>query len=382
MILQAPKNGFFYVLDRETGEFISAKAYVPITWASHVDPETGRPVETENARYQVASPLASMSREEQLEALAPMTPDEIEAAFHKPSPFGGHNWHPMSYSPDTGLVYIPALDIPFAFGNEPAFEFIDGYWNLANDWKLNAPIGNQPIEDKIDGLVRGHISAWDPVKQREVWRIQHAGSWNGGMLSTHGNLVFQGNSSGRFVAYRADTGEELWSAPAQTGIIAPPVTYWIDGVQYVTVVAGWGGAFALAASQGANYGLKPGGRGRILTYKLGGEVELPVLDETVARVPEPPPLEATKEVLVRGKAVYHRYCGVCHGPGVKSGGVLPDLRYMARSKHQVFEEIVRGGVLKDRGMVSFADVLTREDSSAVQQYVISEAHRLKANTFE
>jgi quinohemoprotein ethanol dehydrogenase len=376
VIMQAPKNGFFYVLDRVTGEFISAEKYIPMTWASHVDPETGRPVETDNARYQVSDPLLDLPLEEQIAILGAMSAEALEAAYHKPGPLGGHNWHPMSYSPDTGLVYIPALDMPFAYGNEPEFEYEAGRWNLANDWRLGMPTGDAGVDAKVDGMLRGFISAWDPVAQKEVWRVQHAGTWNGGLLSTHGNLIFQGNSSGLFAAYRADTGEELWSTPAQTGVIAPPISYEIDGEQYVTVVAGWGGAFALTAAAAEGYNLKP--RGRILTYKLGGELALPAVLDVAKVLPEPPPIEATDEEIAHGKFLYTKYCGVCHGPGVRSGGVLPDLRYMAPGKHIVFEDIVLGGILKSQGMVSFASSLTKEDSRAVHQYVISEAHRLKS----
>ena len=375
VIMQAPKNGFFYVLDRATGEFISAKPYIPITWASHVDPETGRPVETPNARYQAANPLAALSPEDQIAALKSMSDEQLESAFHKPSPFGGHNWHPMAYNPDTGLVYIPALDIPFAYGNEPQFHYEQGRWNLAVDPLVNAPSGDKELEDKIDGMVRGYISAWDPVKQEEVWRIQHAGSWNGGMLTTAGNLIFQGTSQGNFKAYRADTGEEVWSTPAQTGVIAPPVTYTVDGEQYISVVAGWGGAFALAAATAEKTKHKT--RGRILTYKLGGDVQLPPL-EPEAPIPTPPELTASAEEIAHGKVMYHRYCGVCHGPGVLSGGVLPDLRHMQPAKHMAFKEIVIDGILKDNGMVGFKDVLTEDDAKAIQGYVISEAHKLQA----
>ncbi len=373
-ILQAPKNGFFYVLDRTNGEFISAKPYVPVSWATHVDPESGRPVETDNARYQMANPLSALSPADQIAALSGMSSEDLEKAFHKPSPYGGHNWHPMAYSPETGLVYIPALDIPFAYGNEPQFTYEAGRWNLAIDTQLNAPSGVGVIEDKIDGLVRGHISAWDPVTQKEVWRVQHAGSWNGGMLATSGNLVFQGNSSGRMVAYNARDGEELWSSPAQTGVIAPPVTYTIDGEQYISVVAGWGGAFALAAG-GAAEKLKQKNRGRILTYKLGGDLSLPRI-QPADPAPEPPPLEGTPKQIAHGKALYHQYCGVCHGPGVKGGGVLPDLRFMPAGKHLVFEEIVLGGILRDRGMVSFADSLNQDDVADIQHYVIEQANHM------
>jgi len=375
VIMQAPKNGFFYVLDRVTGEFISAKPYVPITWATHVDPESGRPVETPNARYQAASPLSALTPEQQIAALKSLSDEELETAFHKPSPYGGHNWHPMAYSPDTGYVYIPALDIPFAYGNEPQFHYEEGRWNLSIDWQLNAPPGDRALEKRIDGMVRGHVTAWDPVKQEEVWRIQHAGSWNGGMLSTAGNLIFQGTSHGEIKAYRADTGEELWATPAQTGVIAPPVTYSVDGEQYVTVVAGWGGAFALAAG-GSAEALKQRSYGRILTYKLGGELSLPEM-EPAAPIPKPPKLEASVEQIAHGKVMYHQYCGVCHGPGVKGGGVTPDLRHMFPAKHLIFKEIVVDGILRDSGMVGYKDVLTEDDAKAIQGYVISEAHKLQ-----
>ena len=375
VIMQAPKNGFFYTLDRVTGEFISAKPYIPITWASHVDPESGRPVETENARYQAANPLSALTPDQQIAALKSMSSDDIEKAFHKPSPYGGHNWHPMAFNPDTGLVYIPALDVPFAYGNEPQFHYNEGRWNLAVDFVLNAPVGDKEVEEKINGLVRGYVSAWDPVKQEEVWRIQHAGSWNGGMLSTAGNLIFQGNSAGEIRAYRADTGEQLWSTPAQTGVVAPPITYTVDGEQYVAVVAGWGGAFALAAG-GAAEKLKLKSRGRILAFKLGGIDKLPPIPAS-APIPAPPEQHATLEQIADGKVLYHQYCGVCHGPGVKGGGVLPDLRHMQPAKHLAFKEIVVDGALKDLGMVGFADVITEDDAVGIQGYIIAEAEKLQ-----
>lgn len=152
----------------------------------------------------------------------------------------------------------------------------------------------------------------------------------------------------------------------------------MDGEQYVTIVAGWGGAFALTAAAAEAYELKP--RGRILTYKLGGTDALPPVVDVAKVLPEPPPINATDDEIAHGKFMYHKYCGVCHGPGARSGGVIPDLRFMVPGKHIVFEDIVLGGILQERGMVSFASSLTKEDSRAVHQYVISEAHRLKAET--
>lgn len=375
VIMQAPKNGFFYVIDRTNGEFISAENYVPVTWASGIDPATGRPIETENARYQAENPLAALSPEQQAAALKSLSDDELAGAFHRPGPLGGHNWHPMSFSKQTGLVYIPAIEIPYAYGNEPQFEFKKGRWNLANDPLLNMPTVDDEVNDRIDGLLRGHLSAWDPIAQKEVWRKQHAGSWNGGILSTAGNLVIQGTSAGDVVAYRADNGEALWSFPAQTGVVAPPVTFSVDGEQYVTVVAGWGGAFPLVAG-GAAEKMNQKHRGRILTFKLGGTKTLPpiVPDGPLPPVPE---LTASAEEIQHGKEVFHTYCGVCHGPGVKGGGVIADLRFMGTDKHALFNDIVLGGVFKSIGMVSFADVLTEQDAKDVQAYVLSEAHKLR-----
>lgn len=377
VIFQAPKNGFFFVLDRTNGEFISASPYVPITWATHVDTETGRPVETENARYQMESPLAGLSPEEQLQVLKAMDAGDMEKAFHKPGPLGGHNWQPMSYSPDTGLVYIPALDIPFSYSNDPAFKYVSGRWNLGIDFVANASLDDAELDERVDNMIRGHVAAWDPVKNREVWRIQHPGSWNGGVLTTAGNLLFQGNSAGKFAAYRADTGEPLWEAPAQTGVIAPPITYEVDGEQYVTVVAGWGGAFAITAGTAEKYGHRP--RGRILTWKLGGKKELPPIPPETRTV-NPPPLLASAEEVSLGKNRYHLYCAVCHGPGVRGGGVIPDLRYMPAGKYQAyFDQVVLEGLLKDRGMVRFDDVLTKEETEAIKSYVISRAQVLKTS---
>jgi len=376
VIMQAPKNGFFYVIDRTNGEFISAENYVPVTWASGIDATTGRPIETENARYQAPNPLASLTPEEQLAALKSLSQQELENAFHKPGPLGGHNWHPMSYNPQTGLVYIPALDMPFAYGNEPAYEYQDGRWNLAIDWQLNAVSGDAELDNRIAATVRGHIAAWDPVQQKEVWRIQHAGTWNGGILSTAGNLVFQGTSHGQFAAYNAHTGEQLWATGAQTGVVAPPVTYTIDGEQYITVVAGWGGAFPLTAGPAAEE-IGQQHRGRLLTYKLGGNAQLPLLENNSQALPMLPESNASAEEIAYGKAVYHRYCGVCHGPGVRGGGVISDLRYMGVEKHAIFNDIVLGGVYRDMGMVSFTDVINETDAAAIQAYVISEGQVLR-----
>ncbi|MEN8161344.1 MAG: PQQ-dependent dehydrogenase, methanol/ethanol family, partial [Myxococcota bacterium] len=219
VLMQAPKNGFFYVLDRVTGELLSADPFVTVTWATEVDLESGRPIEAPGLDY----------RDETVEV--------------KPSPFGAHNWHPMSYHPETGLVYVPVNDIPYFFLLDKEWKHRTGAWNTGAD---------PTVADEFSrDLVSGHLLAWDPVAKKEVWRAQYTSPWNGGTLATAGNLVFQGTAHGTFAAYRATDGELLFEAPAGTGIVAPPVTYELDGQQYVAVMAGWGGAFALVAGDAA-----------------------------------------------------------------------------------------------------------------------------------
>jgi PQQ-dependent dehydrogenase (methanol/ethanol family) len=348
VIMQAPKNGFFYVLDRTTGEFISAEAYVPVTWATHVDKETGRPVENPDAHY--ANEMKQI----------------------RPSPYGGHNWHPMSYSPRTGLVYIPALDLDFKFAQDNAFKHNPGGWNTGVD--LAETIPAKTAEGQIEALqnVKGFLAAWDPVAQKEVWRVQHATSWNGGVLSTAGNLVFQGRSDGYFAAYTADSGKLVWETPLHVGIIAPPVSYTVDGEQYVVVMAGWGGAFAMASGvpKHRNNVLQ---QGRILAFKLGGKATLPEPQVTPINIPEPPAFESTPEEIAQGEMLYHTTCATCHGPGASGSGSLPDLRYMAPETHSAFDAIVRGGAFVGKGMPGFAEVLDEAQTRAVHAYVISQA---------
>ncbi|MEM7018720.1 MAG: PQQ-dependent dehydrogenase, methanol/ethanol family [Pseudomonadota bacterium] len=352
VLLQAPKNGFFYVIDRTNGEFISAKPYVPVSWATHIDPETGRPVETPEARY-----------------------EGNVAVTVEPGPSGGHNWHPMAYNQNTGLVYIPAMELSSVYKDPDDFKYQPGFWNLGVDFKAGTDLPEDPQElADLLKTQRGHLAAWDPVEQEEVWRVQYELPANGGVLSTAGNLVFQGTSTGQIVAYSADKGETLWRTEAQTGVIAPAATYMTDGEQYITIVVGWGGAIALTGGPV----VEPAGVrnvSRILTFKLGGKATLPPL-EYMGDIPEPPPLpeQATPEVIAHGKVKYHEQCMVCHGFAGIAGGVLPDLRYMTSEKHQDFYAIVLGGMLKDKGMVSFAPVLSKEDVDAIYAYVIERAH--------
>ena len=200
VIMQAPKNGFFYVLDRETGEFISAENFVPTTWASHIDPNTGRPVETENARNFVNN-------------------QDIQL----PGPLGAHNWHPMSYSPDTGLVYIPAQEAPWIYNSDENYQFKEGVWNTGTDFSFAVLPSDAATFKAFKALLKGQLLAWDPVAQKAAWAFDHQGPWNGGILSTSGGLVFQGTADAHFGAYDATTGERLWKYFTQTGVVAAPV---------------------------------------------------------------------------------------------------------------------------------------------------------------
>ncbi|MEH6589045.1 MAG: PQQ-dependent dehydrogenase, methanol/ethanol family [Halioglobus sp.] len=349
VLMQAPKNGFFYVLDRKTGELISAEAYTTVTWATHIDMESGRPVETPGARYEGAA-----------------------TGMHFPGPIGGHNWHPMSFSPDTGLVYIPAQDVPFIYAADEKFEYRRGFWNTGTDNSAAVFPDDPEQQAMLLDAITGHISAWDPVTQTERWRVEHKGPWNGGMLSTAGNLLFQGNASGELVAYRADTGEALWRFDAQTGIVAPPVTYRLDGEQYVAVLAGWGGALALFGGEALKGNTRPN-RSRLLVFKLEGNKQLPPVTASTLTI-SPPPQTATVEAIARGKKLYAATCMACHGDAVVGGQVIPDLRAISAETHVNWQAIVRGGLHWEKGMVGFSEILTEDEADAIHHYVIERAH--------
>ena len=348
VIMQAPKNGFFYVLDRTNGEFLSAEAYVPITWATHVDSETGRPVEDPQAHY------------------------ANEKKRVKPGPLGGHNWHPMTFHPGTGLVYIPALDLAFDFAQDNGFKHSAEDWNTGVDFRESAPPTDpdQLIKNLQD--IKGFVTAWDPKTQKEVWRVQHATAWNGGLLSTSGNLLFQGRADGYFAAYSADKGELLWESPTHVGIMAAPVSYSIDGEQYITVVAGWGGAYGLASGAPRHKG-NVLSKGRILTYKLGGDLTLPDPEITYLAIPSPPKMDYTLAQVSEGQDLFHQYCAVCHGPGGGTMGPVANLFYTEKAVHDIWDAVVLGGAYTQKGMPNFKHALNSEKSQAIRAYIIEAA---------
>ncbi len=348
VIMQAPKNGFFYVIDRTNGELISAENYVPINWATHVDMETGRPIENPANNYFNTPALTT------------------------PGPLGGHNWQPMAFNPDTGLVYIPAQEMLFVYSHDKDFKYNRKTWNTGQQVEMTYLPKNPDELAMVDKATFGYLLAWDPVAQKEVWREQYQRPWSGGLLSTAGDLVLQGTSDGRFIAFDAASGEMLWSVDTGQGIIAPPITYMIDEEQYIAVQVGYGGAYALAgAFPSANK--NPAQNGRMLVFKLGGEEMSPPV-QSIAKVnPVVPSMTTDTLTIARGEYEYHEHCQFCHGAGVIGGGVIPDLRYLDEVGHKTFLGVILGGMHSEKGMASFKDVLSLEQANQIQAYIISQA---------
>jgi quinohemoprotein ethanol dehydrogenase len=340
VLMQANKNGFFYVLDRKSGALISAKAIVPTTWASGVDLKTGRPIENKEARYSETG-----------------KPVDI-----KPGPLGAHNWQPMAFNAKTGLVYIPAQQVPIRYLPLPNLPIAPIGWNLG------VALASLTPQDE------GFLLAWDPVRQHEAWRVPYKGPWNGGVVTTAGNIVAQGDAAGNFNVYRADNGEKLWSMFVQSGIIAAPSTFEVAGEQYIAVLSGWGGSYALSGGKAAAMSGNLRNVSRLLVFKLGGTDTLPPL-EPRAFVINPPPEPSDAASIARGEPLFDQYCSACHGEHAIGGGVVPDLRASNFLSMDFFYNIVLDGALKDAGMASFKSALSRDDVTAIRNFVIHRANQ-------
>lgn len=351
-LVHAPKSGFFYVLDRKTGELISAEPYTDVTWATGIDKKTGRPIEAPGVRYR-----------------------DGKMVRIRPTGMGGHNWMPMAYSPRTKLTYIPAN----------AFEMAYGYGDTARAWTI-------PDDRTVSGAVdiaggklmgmpeaTGSLLAWSPVDQKAAWRVDHPTYLNGGVLATAGDLVFQGTVEGFFTAYSAATGEVLWRFDAKAPIMGTPISYIVSGRQYVSVLTGIGGNLAASAPAilgpevAEKYGLDPRSQARrVLTFALGESGGLP------DRVDAAPAIAVgdvafDQQVLQSGMYAYAAHCATCHGGiaiGVTTG---PDLRRSPLvASRQAFEQVVRDGALVSLGMPKF-DEFSRDKTESIRQYILAQA---------
>jgi len=352
VIMQAPKNGFFYVLDRATGELLSAEPFMDINWATHVDMETGRPVE------------------------APGVRDTEEDRLLIPGPSGSHNWHPMSFSQDTGLVYIPAKVSSGVYRDDFATKRRNMIWTPNYDTAKMINVPDEVPQDARAALgaeaASGVLLAWDPIAQKAVWRAEKGFYSGSGLLSTAGSLVFQGDLSGSFKAYAADTGDELWSYEAQGGIMGSPISYRLDGEQYVAVAQGWGGEASLP------FGAVSGPQGyvnisRLLVFKLGAAADLPVVETYEQSLAAHSIPDASASRIEEGRAIYNQYCAFCHGGNVVSGGIVPDLRYRIEALSPIWQSIVMEGSLVPNGMPAWRDYMTVDEADAVKAYVAYEA---------
>ncbi|CAN7178006.1 PQQ-dependent dehydrogenase, methanol/ethanol family [Pseudorhodoferax sp. LjRoot39] len=338
VILHAPKNGFFFVIDRTNGKFISAKNFVEVNWATGYDAK-GRPIEIAAAR-QNDKPGESM-----------------------PGPYGAHNWHPMSFNPATGLVYLPAQHVPINLMDDKDWKFNENValrphsnqgWNTA--MFLNAaPPTSKPM---------GRLVAWDPVAQKEAWGVEHVSPWNGGTLTTAGNLVFQGTADGRMVAYDAKTGAKLWETPTGTGVVAAPSTYLVDGRQYVSVAVGWGGVYGQAARATERQG-----PGTVYTFAVGGTAKMPdFVEYRAGKLLQGVKYDAAK--VEAGTGLYVSNCVLCHGvPGVDRGGNIPNLGTMDAAFIENLDKFVFKGPAMARGMPDFTGKLSMDDVEAIKAFI-------------
>ena len=358
VLLQAPKNGFFYVLDRSDGELLRAHPFATVTWATHVDMETGRPVENPEMDY--------LEKEK----------------WVLPGPLGAHNWQAMSVDVEAGLVYLPAQDNPLIYGMAEEWKKTGLYKRNPGAMNLGIAFGTlvQIFVNNISTqpTPKGYLKAFDPLTGEERWVVEIPHYWNGGVLGTAGGLVFQGDALGILSAYDKETGEALWQFNTYTSMLAPPITFQIDGVQYVSILTGNGGGDLFSGAPldpvPNPASLTYGNYGRMLVFKLGGTETLPaptIVDDTI---PEQVLADVSDEEVARGEVLFNTYCVLCHGLVVRSGGSIKDLRRMSDEVHASFDQIVLEGTLSANGMAAFDDSLTIEDVERIHHYVRARAH--------
>ncbi len=346
VLMQASKNGIYYVLDARTGKLISARNFVPVSWTTGIDQLSGKPKMTDVDRYEITRKIAIV----------------------QPGGQGAHAWHPFSYDPQTGLAYFSVIQTS---GLMKAADTFNGK-PMSSITGLATGLPPSTYEDQHSSAPRtasSQLIAWDPIKQSEVWRTPPHGSIGDGVLSTAGGLVFQGTNKGQFIAYRADNGQPLWTFEAQTGVVAAASTFEVDGQEYVAVEAG--------------YGLVPYGmsnQSRLLAFKLNGSASLPPAPPPPPpRVLNPPPSTASKEVIAAGQQAFADHCAMCHDTSYANRGAFPDLRYSpAIGTAEVMRTIVIDGAMQDGGMASFKGKVSPEELESIRAYLIDRANQAKA----
>ena len=342
-LIHPSKNGFLYVLEAATGRLISADTFTGVTWASGVDMDTGRPIEVPGARY------------------------ETEPFNIGPGAPGGHTWHPNAYSPETGLVYIPTWENYSAMAPQQMPE--EGPPPLI---AFGGRVDRDTLRPHNRQANDGWLQAWDPVAREVVWETPRGPRATSGALATAGNLVFMGNSNGNELkAYNAETGEELWSFDTQSAVYAAPITYELDGEQYIAASVG---GTAAGDYYAPSYG-------RMLVFRIGGTAELPPMLSYTPPELNPPPSTASADVIARGEQVYGEHCSVCHGTGgVQQRSSFPNLTLSPLLHSQAgFDTVVLNGARVERGMANFSDTISASDSEAVREYIIARANEIRDN---
>ncbi len=365
VVIHAPKNGFLYIIDRRDGKLLKANAIVRQNWNKGIDPDTGKPIPNPEAADYSTGP----------KIVFPATP-------------GARNWHPGSYDPETGLYYAPVQDMgnllfmtpgqkPFKakmLNNDAALIF-------TSDIEAALPTLPPAIATAVEALpafaeakrkpFSSELRAIDPLTGKTEWAVPMEG-WQdrGGVLTTASGLLFQGNLAGQLRVFDKMDGRLLQSIETGTTILAAPMTYRVDGVQYVAVMAAWGGGgFPYVPSYAAAY--KRGNMGRLLVFKLGGgPVDIPDALPALEVAAGPPAQQpgVTAATIAKGQSLFFGNCVLCHSNQPRS--ITPDLRRMQPATHDVFDKIVLEGLLLPNGMPRWDDHLSPEDVGAIHAYLI------------
>jgi len=356
VLMTAPKNGFYYVLDRTSGKLISAEKFVKANWAERIDLASGRPVMHPDARF----------------------PDGKTFQMW-PASTGGHSWPPMAFSPATGLTYIPTINIGMTIADAPDYKT----WTPPADRVSGGTVAIMypPPSAQDPDQMTGELIAWDPVRQKKVWGIRQPTPANGGVMATGGNLVFQGTMDGVFTAYDARTGKVVWSFDTGTPIIAPPISYEIDGKQYVSLLTGSGTTMGMMGAARARITVDPRSqRRRLLTFVLGGKAKLPATGQVPAPFADVGGFSPNPAKVGQGMQLYYAHCMMCHGGGVISGTHAPDLRRSPiPGSAEAFAAIVRDGAAVANGMPAY-DEFTPEQLEALRQFIMSETIKARQTT--